>query len=153
MTIATKSALKRQFEGFSLNSSGTLYVSEGPAGLGTTRAVLLDNALRPITFNVLLQAIDRNSDIKEFMKGKWAWLAGRNISEAEEGDHNWDSGGRLTGHIDMDLERTIQVWPGSGPISMDVIADAGAKILGKRYYLFAGSRTCPASLILGLKRP
>ena len=115
-------------------NSTTVLISETKANYADSKALLEKNGLRLMAYQEALVLIDKNPELKEQLKGKWFYLAGKGLEESEY--HTFDNEGKLT-KGKGDIEKTVYLWNGKNPLSLDVHADGDARFSERRFDLDA----------------
>jgi len=117
-------------------NSTTVFISETKANYADSKALLEKNSLRLMAYKEALVLIDKNPELKEQLKGKWFYLAGKGLEESEF--HTFDNEGKLT-KGKGDIEKTVYLWNGKNPLSLGVHAGGSARFGERRFLLNANS--------------
>jgi hypothetical protein len=126
------------------DTGAILYVLEPSNGASYLKSMkLLDDAnLRPLTRQAILLLLMKDEKLKNFLKGKWFWLAGQDMEEG--GIFTIDKKGELREREigkeeKLSVEQEVCVRPGEQPLSFYVLSDDYAAGYGWRFVLLAGS--------------
>ena len=129
--------------------STAVFMSEIAANHADSMALLQQNGSRPMTYQEALVLIDRGPELKEQLKGKWFYLEGKGLEES--GYHTFDNKGNLT-EGKGDIEKTVYLWKGENPLSLDVHTDDDARINARRFNLLADADPqVVASVVVGIR--
>jgi len=118
--------------------------------------ILETHGLRPVTYQEILIALDRDWELKEKLKGRWFWLEGKGVENG--GDHTLQPDGSLKEGRSEDLEKTVYIMKedsnllrGEERRSLEVYTDEVAVITNRRYRLITtiGSAAI-ASAVVGI---
>jgi hypothetical protein len=93
--------------------------------------------LDPFTYQEILLLLQSHDLFKQELKGKWFWLKGKGLAK-ELSLYTIDAKGELVEiTVDTPLEKTVRVWNGTNPLSLDVSSGDEAADYGRRYDLTA----------------
>ena len=127
----------------------TVYISETRANRADSMSLLRRNGLEPLTYQEAIVRLDQSPELKEQLKGKWFYLDGKDSQLS--GYYTFNQKGELT-QGKGDVERTIYVWKGSQPFSIDVLKDNYSRNNGGRYLLLAyHSPSLIARVVVGVR--
>ncbi len=112
--------------------------------------ILADHDMRALTYQEALVWLTQNPEIKQQLKGKFFfYLEGVGIDK--NGLYTVDGKGELKSGSGK-LEETVRVWPGKNPLSLDVVSDGDARIVGGRFVLDGvSSPDGVAPVVVGVK--
>jgi hypothetical protein len=111
--------------------------------------LLKENGLEALTPQKALVLIDQNPGLKEQLKGKWFYLAGKGRSILGYFTFN-EKGELFRGRGDP--ERTVYLWEGTNPLRLRVSTDDDGRSV--RYCFLASSDEQPseyAPVVVGIK--
>ena len=124
--------------------------------------ILEENNLRPLTYQELLTTLPQTPDLKERLKGRGFWIAGKGeeINGFIDSNNNWelftfDNQGNLTKVAGASVEETVRVWKGNddNPLWFLVRTDYYARDNGGRFGLGAGNGPdLFASMVVGVPK-
>ena len=97
-------------------------------------AFLKSNGMRPLTYQEALVWLDKDSEAKSKLKGRWFYLAGNGTELS--GFYTFDDKGELKEGKE-DMEKNVYVCDGNNPLSLSVRTDNDARDLERRFYLLA----------------
>lgn len=148
MAVRTTTRQTVQVEFREVNTTG-VFLAHTEANQKTSMALLKQNGFRALTYQEALVKIDQNPELKEQLKGKWFYLDGKGSEPS--GYYTFDGKGDLT-KGQSDIEKTVYVWKGNQPLSLDVHADYIARIYVGRFLLFADySPDSAARVVVGVR--
>ncbi len=131
-----------------LNAS-TIHIYDRPANYIDSMIFLHENGLRALTYQEALIGISGDLSIKERLKGKWFYLSGKGIKEL--GYYSFNDKGKII-QQNADLERTIYVYSGNKPLSLNVNIDPISSFDIRRFSLSAHlDPKFVAPMIVGIK--
>ena len=113
----------------------TTQIFEKSANHEDSIAFLKSNGMRPLTYQEALVWLDKDSEAKSKLKGRWFYLAGK--ATELSGFYTFDDKGELK-EGKGEIEKTVYVWFGSNPLSLVVHTDYGTRNLRRRFVLYAG---------------
>lgn len=126
---------------------GQVGIIEIKANHADSLKILEDEGLRPMTYQEALVIIDTDSELKEKLKGKWFWIAGKGMEQ--DGLYTFDKNGKLI-EGEGDPEKTVRVWSGDTPLSLSVWV--GAVVDYWRFDLYADvDPSVVAPVVVGVK--
>ena len=99
-------------------------------------AFLKSNGMRLLTYQEALVWLDKDSEAKSKLKGRWFYLAGKGTELS--GFYTFDQNGTLTEGTG-DIEKTVYVYSGSNPLSLLVNTDDYSRNMERRFDLDAFS--------------
>jgi len=129
----------------------SVFVSEHEADYANSMRILAENGLRPSTSQEALILISEIPELKDQLKGKWFYLAGKGLKE-KDGIYTFDEKGNLvkvTGEVKPSREKTVCVWGGNQLLSLAVYAD---NFLRGQFYLTGRTSDSPAPVIVGIRK-
>ncbi len=148
MAIRTTTRQAVQVEFREVNTTG-VFLAHTEANQKASMALLKQNGFRALTYQEALVKIDQNPELKEQLKGKWFYLDGK--GSALSGYYTFNGKGELT-QGKGDMEKTVCVWNGNQPLSLDVHSDYDARVSERRFYLDAyDSPDDAARVVVGVK--
>ncbi len=143
--LGTKQRVEAQFR----DANATVRIFKIRADYADSIALLRQNRLRPLTYKRALTEVYQNPELREHLKGQWFYLAGKGIKES--GYYTFDNEGKLR-EGRGDIERTVHVYPGKYPLSLDVLTDHSTRFNGRRFDLNADyDPQIVAPLVVGAK--
>lgn len=125
------------FEEMKATTGMTLYTSETKADYPTSKRILGNANLTFLTYQEALSTIMKDRKLKNLLKDKWFWLAGTELNKKLELYTIDDRGELVERKGKVSIEKTIHVWNGTNPLSLDVHAGDFAVADGGRFYLDA----------------
>ena len=126
-----------------------VFTADVNANHSKSMKLLEDNGLRPLTRQEALVIVDQNPELKQQLKGKWFYLAGKGAEES--GYHTFNRKGNLT-EGKGDIEKTVYVYRGFSPLSLIVHEDDVARNLVRRFVLYAYVDPSDAApVVLGIR--
>ena len=112
-------------------------------------AFLKRKGMRLLTYQEALVWLDKDSEAKSKLKGKWFYLAGNGTELS--GFYTFDDKGELKQGKE-DMEKNVYVWNGNNPLSLNVLTDNGTRYGGWRFLLVANDApSCVARVVVGVK--
>ncbi len=147
--FAKKQKVEVQFK--QINTTAVC-LSETKADYADSMALLQQEGLRPMTYKEALALIDRSSELKQQLKGKWFYLEGEGLEK--EGCHTFDNEGNLRkeDHEKGNMEKTVDVFPGEGRLVMIVQTDSTTSLEERRFVLYASADPQDiAPVVVGVK--
>jgi hypothetical protein len=112
-----------------------LYVLENGANQPASMKHLEDAGLMPFEEKEILSILIKDKQLKNFLKGKWFYLAGSGTDKG--GLYTINEDGSLAKGKGKSIENTVRVWSGDKPLSLDVYSDGGTAYCGGRFLLNA----------------
>ena len=112
-----------------------LHVLEKRSDHSTSMKLLDESGLMPFAREEMLSILVKDEKLKEFLKGKWFYLAGSGAKE--NGLYTLNEDGNLTSGKCQSIENTVRVWPGDKPLSLNVYFDYNAASHSWRFGLDA----------------
>lgn len=97
-----------------------VFVAKISANRRQTIDILKENGLVPITYREALININQNQQLREELKGKWFWVAGKRM-DIEEGSYTFDRKG--IGKESGDPEQTFFFYSGIYKLHLEVRDD------------------------------
>ena len=116
----------------------TLYILEKEANHPDSMKLLSEAGLRPLSYREILSLLMEDEQLKNALKGKQFWLAGKGIEK--EGILTINEKGELreiAREEKPSAERKVYVWSGDQPLSFKVYLDDFAANVGRRFSLNA----------------
>ncbi len=130
-----------------VNASG-VFIAQTEANQKNSMSLLKQNGLRPLTYQEAIIKIDQNPELKEQLKGKWFYLDGKGSQLL--GYYTFNDKGEFT-QGKGDIEKTVYVYKGSQPMSLDVYMDDDAFFSERRFLLYANDGPhYVASVVVGV---
>ncbi len=127
-----------------------VFIANVKADHSKSMRILEDNGLRPFTKQEVLVIVDQNPELKQQLKGKWFYLAGKCLEEG--GYHTFDEKGNLK-EGKGEIEKTVYLYKGTQPLSLDVYEDDGARNDERRFYLVADDGpSVVAPVVVGVRK-
>lgn len=118
-------------------TGSTLHVLETNANHSRSMDLLDKAGLRPLEYQEILPLLMKDETLKNSLKGKWFYLAGRGLNE--DGIYTIDDKGELA-KIDvkeLPIENKVRVWSGKNQLSFLVNSDYNTASYGGRFGLDA----------------
>ena len=112
----------------------TPQIYEKSANHNDSIAFLKSKGMRLLSYQEALVWLDKDSEAKSKLKGRWFYLAGNGTELS--GYYTFDDKGKLT-EGKGEIEKTVYVWSGSNPLSLCVHADYYARYCEGRFVLDA----------------
>ena len=138
------------FKKFEMPEGLQIFVARAKLDRETSMAVIDRQNLFPVTYQVIIPALDANPALKEVFKGKSAWLDGEEIGGHLNGRNNWANSGTLFKAEVMEPEKLVNVTGGDEPIKLHILDDETMKWVPYRYSLSAYLKPySPADLVVG----
>ncbi len=149
--------LKSKFGDFKpiLGATSILHVLETSANHSKSMELLEKAGLRPLKYQEILPLLMKDETLKNSLKGKWFYLAGKGLEE--DGIYTINEKGDLA-KIENDklsIENKVRAWKGPYPLSLDVYSDNGAAGYSRRFYLGLGAPNGPlnaAPVVVGVPK-
>ena len=123
-----------------------IFFANTEANRRNSMALLKRNGLRPLTYQEAIVMLDQNPKLKEQLKKTWFYLDGKG-SQVPSGYYTFNEKGELT-QGKGDIEKTVCVYKGSQPLSLDVLANDNARRSEGRYVLDADNSPDDAALVV-----
>jgi len=112
----------------------SIFMLEQGADHANSMRILDENGLRPLTSQEALTHISKTPELKNQLRGKWFYIAGKGLKE--DGLYTFDKEGNLKeiGKEKPSYEKTVRGWKGNRPLSLYVNYSS---LYGRRFYLRA----------------
>ena len=137
---ATIKETRRKLLGFKevTSSTGvTLYMSERKADYPASKGMLEKAQLTFLTYQEALSILTKDDKLKESLKDKWFYLAGKGMNKKLD-LYKINKKGELVKKAESTpVEMTVRVWNGENPLSLLVLSGGGASFYGRRFNLYA----------------
>jgi hypothetical protein len=135
---STQSTAAREgFRQITGSTNASIFVRDKGENHPNSMKVLEKANLAPFTHQEILSILNTDETLKEYLKGKWFWLAG--VGQHKEHPlYTIDTKGELAeikGNVS--IENTVRVWNGTNPLSLGVILDDTASLFKVRFVLDA----------------
>ncbi len=148
MATATRAKETVQVGFREVNASG-VFIAQIGANQTNSMRLLQENGLRPLTYQEAIVEIDKNPELKEWLKGKWFYLGGKGSQLL--GYYTFNKKGELT-QGEGDMEKTVYVYKGSQPLLLAVHEDCVARSVRRRYGLYAGDNpSAVVGVVVGVR--
>jgi hypothetical protein len=118
------------------STGAALYISKTSADHKKSMAILEKAELVPFTHQKILSILVNDEELKESLKGKWFYVAGKGTDK--NGLYTIDANGELVERKEnTSVEKTVRVWQGPQPLSLFVSSVNGVSLSARRFLLNA----------------
>ena len=132
-----------------LMNMNTPQIYEKSANHNDSIAFLKSKGMRLLSYQEALVWLDKDSEAKSKLKGRWFYLAGNGTELS--GFYTFDDKGELK-EGKGELEKNVYVCDGNNPLSLGVHTDDFARDVGRRFALYAGYvPSYVARVVVGVK--
>lgn len=136
------------------STGATLYLLVQKANQSDSMDFLDRAGLVPYTHQEILPLLMKDETLKNLLKGKWFYLAGKGLEE--DGIYTIDEKGELAqiGDREISTESKVRAWKGPYPLSLYVSSDLNAALYGRRFGLYVdGGPHDVAPVVVGKPKP